>query len=180
MKKIDKSIKKMEFISQWISNVDTKSSFVLTFFGVIITIICTSDIGEDMIDTFSYEKAGQIEFESIKLFLSLLIVIGFFISIFITIFHVYKTLVGRIDSNIYSQTGLNTNSNIFFKTIALKEFADYETQSNTESKGDFLNDINSQVFINSKIADKKFKHYNKSLIWTIISFSLFIIFMIIK
>ncbi len=180
MKKIDRSIKRLEVVNQWISNVDTKSSFVLTFYGVIITIIFTSDLGKEMINTFTYKRAPSIDCNSLKLFFSLLVIILFLIAIIITIYNIYQTLKGRINPNIYRQQGLNTNSNIFFGTIASKSYSDFENQITTENKSTFLKDLNSQIFINSNIADRKFKYYNRSVIWLIISFALFLIFIIIN
>lgn len=180
MKKIDRSIKKLELVNQWISNVDTKSSFVLTFYGIITTIIFSTKIGEEMFDVFSYKIATEINYESIKLFCCLLIVIGFFTIAFFTFYYIYQTLKGRVNPTLYQESGLKTDSNLFFGTIASKSYSDFERQTNTENKAGFLQDINSQVFINSNIADSKFKYYNKSLIWLMCSFMTFVLFMLVK
>jgi hypothetical protein len=180
MELIDKSIKKLELVNQWISNVDTKSSFILTFYGVIVTIIFSSEIGNKMLDVFTYEKAAEINSVSIKLFFCFFIVIAFFIAAIITFYNIYQTLKGRINPKIYQQKGLKTDSNIFFGTIASKRYSDFETQTNSENDDILLNDLNSQIYINSNIAKSKFNHYNKSVIWLIISFISFVIFMIIK
>lgn len=180
MNRTDRSIKKLEIINQWISNVDTKSSFVLTFYGVIITIIFTSNLGLEMINTFSYARTQEINVESAKLFISLAGVIIFFIAVVITLYNIYQSLKGRINSSVYKQANLNTNSNIFFETIASKSFSDFEQQTNNERKRSFLNDLNSQIFINSNIVDKKFIHYNRSLKWIIISFTAFLLFILTK
>jgi len=152
----------------------------LTFYGVIIIIIFTSDLGKEMLNTFSYKCATSIDCKSLKLFFSLLVVILFLIAATITIYNIYQTLKGRINPNIYRQQGLNTNSNIFFGTIASKSYSDFENQIMTENKSTFLKDLNSQIFINSNIADSKFKHYNRSVIWLIISFAMFLTFIIIN
>lgn len=180
MEKIDKGIKKLELVNQWISNVDTKSSFVLTFYGVIITIIFSSEVGNKMVEVFTYEKATEINCMSIWLFFKMLIVVTFFITASIAFYNLYQTLKGRINPKIYQQQGLNTDSNLFFGTIASKTYLDFETQTNSENDDTFLQDLNSQIFINSNIADSKFKHYNRSIIWVICSFIIFVLFMMIK
>lgn len=180
MENIDKSVKKLELINQWISNCDTKSSFILTFYGVVLTIIFTSNIGGEMISCFSFNKAKEINCESFRNFILLLTAIGFFITSVITFYQIYSTLKGRIDQKVYQQNGLNTNSNIYFGSIALKTFENFESESNNEDETKFINDINSQVYINSKIVDQKFKHYNKSLFWMFISLGLFTIYIIVK
>lgn len=173
-------MKRLEVVNQWISNVDTKSSFVLTFYGVIITIIFTSNLGKEMINTFTYRCASSIDCNSFKLFFSLLVVILFITAIIITIYNIYQTLRGRINPNIYKQRRLKTNSNIFFGTIVSKSYSDFENQITNESKSTFLKDLNSQIYINSNIADNKFKHYNNSIMWLIISLGLFLTFIIIN
>jgi len=180
MEKIEKSLKKLEIINQWISNCDTKSSFVMTFFGVIITIIFTSNIGTEMIQSLSFSKANEIDWISVKRFIGLIITVTFFISSIVTLYHIYLTLIGRIDSKIYRQEKLNVNSNLFFGTISTKTFKDFEIETNDENNEKYLNDINSQIFINSNIVTEKFKYYNKSLLWSLITFGIFLLYTLMR
>src|SRR5690606_37961759 len=112
MEKIENSTKKLELINQWISNCDTKSSFILTFFGVVLTIIFTSNIGGDMIGSFSFSRAKEINYESSGNFILFLTAITFFITSIVTLYQIYSTLKGRVDAKVYQQNGLKTNSNI--------------------------------------------------------------------
>lgn len=180
MENIDKSTKKLELINQWISNCDTKSSFILTFYGVVLTIIFTSNIGGEMISTFSFSKAKEVNCESFGNFILLLTTIAFFITSVITFYQIYLTLKGRIDTKVYDQNGLKTNSNIFYGSIASKTFESFENESNNEEELAYLNDLNSQVFINANIACEKFKHYNKSVLWMFISLGIFLFYVILK
>ncbi len=180
MENIDKSAKKLELINHWISNCDTKSSFILTFYGVVLTIIFTSNIGGEMINSFSFTKAKEVNCESIGNFILLLTTITFFITSMVTFYQIYLTLKGRVDTKVYQQNGLKTNSNIFFGSIASKTFENFENESNNEDGLPYLNDLNSQVFINANIVSQKFKHYNKSLLWMFISLGVFILYVIVK
>ena len=180
MSNIEKSIKKLEMVNQWISNCDTKSSFILTFYGVIITIIFTSSTRDDIVDTLHLSVADKINLKSIILFTSLILVLAFMFSIAATGFYILQTLKGRIDPEVYRQQCLNTNSNIFFGTIASKAFATFKKETNEEDEDAYLNDINSQIFINSKIATEKFKNYNSSLFWMVISFAMFLLYALTK
>ena len=180
MEKIENSTKRLELINHWISNCDTKSSFILTFYGVVLTIIFTSNIGGEMVSCFSFSRAKEVNFESFWNFTLVLITIAFFITSLITFYQIYSTLKGRIDAKVYQQKGLNTSSNIFFGSIASKSFEGFESESNNEDEPSYLNDINSQIYINSKIVDQKFKHYNKSLFWMFISLGLFILYVIVR
>ena len=180
MENIEKSTKKLELINQWISNCDTKSSFILTFYGVVLTIIFTSEVGREMTNTFCYSIAKDINYEYVKNCLLLLVTIGFFITSAVTFYQIYLTLKGRIDPKIYQQNLLKTNSNVFFGSIASKTFEDFENQSNNELDSIYLNDLNSQVFINANIVTEKFKHYNKSLFWMFTSLAIFMLYVVLK
>jgi hypothetical protein len=175
MNKIENSTKKLELINQWISNCDTKSSFILTFYGVVLTIIFTSNIGSDLINTISFTRAEEVDFESIENFILFLTTMAFFITSIVTFYQIYLTLKGRIDIQIYSQNGLQADSNIFFGSIASKTFQAFENESNIDDESIYLNDLNSQIFINSNIVSEKFKNYNKSLYWMFISLGFFIL-----
>jgi len=179
MENTEKGLKKLEFINQWISNCDTKSSFIFAFLGVLLTIIFSSTIGEDMISVFSFKKATKIDCESIGNFICLLCVIAFLVGTAITFYYIYFTLKAKIDPQIYTQTDLKTDSNIFYGSIASKKYELFKTESDNETDADFISDINSQIFINSKIATEKFNNYNKSLFWSIVTFVLFILFIIL-
>lgn len=178
--KIENSTKKLEFVNQWISNCDTKSSFVLAFYGIVLTIIFTSDIGKEIINTLSFNRSEKINYRSFRNFILFLATITFIVTSIVTLYQIYSTLKGRIDSEIYKQGGLNTKSNIFFSSIASKTFDDFENESNSQDETNYLNDLNSQIYINSKVVFEKFKHYNKSLFWMFISLVIFVVFVILK
>ena len=180
MEKIEIGTKKLELINHWISNCDTKSSFILTFYGVVLTIIFTSTFGAEMVDSFSYTIAHKFNGESLGNFVVFLITIAFFTTSIATFFQIYLTLKGRIDAKIYDQMGLKTSSNIFFVSIASKTFELFESESNNESEISYLNDLNSQIYINANITSEKFKHYNLSLLWMFISLCIFIFYVMIK
>lgn len=180
MEKIEKGTRKLELVNHWIANCDTKSSFILTFYGVVLTIIFTSTLGGEMINCFSFTKANEFDGESTRRFILLLVAIVFFITSIITFYQIYLTLKGRIDSNVYKQEGLQTKSNVYFGSIASKDFITFENESNNEDEVKYLNDLNSQVFINANIAEEKFKHYNKSLFWMFISLGVFMFYVILK
>ncbi|WP_320815610.1 hypothetical protein [Flavobacterium sp.] len=178
--KIENSVNKLNLINSWISNCDSKSSYILTFFGVIITIIFTSNVGEGMISSLEFTSADKITTKSFNNFLQLLLFILFLILSSMTLYFTYLTLKARIDPKVYSQEGLVTSSNIFFGSICNKNFKDFNTEIKSESEENYLNDINSQIFINSKIANLKFKNYNLSLQYMLITFCVFLIYIIIK
>jgi len=178
--KIDKSLNKLNNVILWISNCDAKSSFALALLGVLVTIIFASTIGSEMLEIFNYKKAESIDWASVKYFIRVISVIVFIAGIVVTVSFIYMTLKGRISPNVYKENKLKTDSNIFFGTISNKKFELFETETNSENETDYLNDINSQIFINSKIANVKFKNYNRSLISIIITLGGLLLFIILK
>ena len=158
----------------------TKSSFVLTFLGVIVTIIFTSDIGHDMIATLHFRCADHISKSNIRNLISLVCAIAFCVSIIISIYQLYQTLCGRVNPIKYEQQGLQLESNIFFKTIQSRGFSEYEIGTNSENEEQYLNDLNSQIYINSKIVESKFKHYNNSLKAILYGFGSFLFFVLLN
>lgn len=161
---IEKAKSKFENINNWISNCDTKSSFLLAFYGVLLTLVFTSDVINKIGNTFSLKPSlSDLGWTKLLGFLELISILAFFFFSLKCLYFIYNTLKARINSSIYEQESLNTDSNIFFQTIAQKSFKEYKNLSNSESDEDYLNDLDSQVFINSNIATEKFKAYNKSL-----------------
>jgi len=159
--KIDIAIKRLEMVTQWISNCDTKISFVLTFYGVAITILFTS--GFDFYKILHFECTGG-SFLDIIHFFRMIICLVFFVLLCSTFYYIFKTLKARVEPNI-------KDSNIFFGLIAKKEFEDFQKEVDNETQEKLLKDVYSQIYINSKIADEKFLFYNKSLsslFWSLI------------
>jgi hypothetical protein len=180
MDNAEKGLKKLEIVNHWISNCDTKSSLIFAFLGILLTIIFPSSLGEEMVSVFNFKIAKEINFISVKKFFCLLCVIVFLIGVVMTFCYIYFTLKARISPEVYTQSGLKTDSNIFYGSIASKKYELFKKESNNETDSDFTNDINSQIFINSNIATEKFNNYNKSLIWTLITFAFFILFIILN
>lgn len=179
-KQIERSFKRKEFVNNWISNCDSKSSYLLTFFGVITTIIFTSDFGESIINALHFSKSIENTPETISNFFFFVFSILFLTSSLATFYCSFLSLKARIDSSVYSQTDLISSSNIFFGTIREKEFKIFNQTATSESDEEFLSDLNSQIFINSNIASVKFKYYNLSLISMLITVGIFLLLAIIK
>lgn len=178
--KIENSFTKLDNINSWINNCDSKSSYILTFFGVVVTIIFTSDIGKEMIDTLEFSSSNNLTKNSFKNFIHFFLFISFLISALVTLYYIYFTLKAKIDSSIYAQDDLVTSSNIFFGTVSGKNFKDFNNETKAETETNLLNDINSQIFINSNIANAKFQNYNLSLKFMLLTFLIFLLYVIIQ
>mgnify|MGYP007038901753 FL=1 len=79
------------------------------------------------------------------------------------IFYLFKCLEGKINSSVFSEKDLQTESLLFFQTIAKKSFKQYKTDIKHINEKKIFEDYLSQIYINSKICTVKFTNYNKGL-----------------
>lgn len=163
----DDKYKNLERVNFWVTNCDSKVSYLLTLQGIILTIIFTSSYAGRLVVTLSY-KLTFMDFGwySLFRFIEGVSLYSFIVLILISLYNAYSTLRARLDPKIFQEPGLVTNSVLFFETIANRSFIDFQTdqQQTTNINSITLdNDIDSQVFINSKICQLKFKHYNLTL-----------------
>lgn len=163
----DDKYKNLERVNFWVSNCDSKVSYLLTIQGIILTIIFTSSYAGRLVVTLSYRLTfNNFGWDSFLRFVEGISLYSFIILILISFYNAYLTLRARLDPKIFQEPGLVTNSVLFFETIANRSFNDFQTdqQMTTNVNSTKLdNDIDSQIFINSKICQLKFKHYNLTL-----------------
>lgn len=179
IKLIEKSTKKFEIVNQWISNCDTKVSFLLAFQGVLLSFLISSTIFVDIISTLTMRvEVKPLMFGNLINFVSLLVLLAFIFYTSTSFYYIYHTLRASLDPSVYRQEGVVENSNFFFLSIAAKQYRDFNNEIRNESNEAYLNDLNSQLFINSCICDKKFKNYNKSIKSVFIGTALLIVYIL--
>ena len=77
---IEKAKTKFEIVNQWITNCDTKSSILLAFYGVLLTLVFTSELQNMISNTFALETSlKNIGFIELMNFISLLSIIAFIV-----------------------------------------------------------------------------------------------------
>lgn len=156
---------RLELINSWISNCDTKSSFLLALNGIVLTFMLSSDFSDKIRKTLSY-RLGEVDFFSIVNFIEFTLLVLLFISILTCFYNIYYTLIGRVNPNFYKQQDLVTESNLFFGTIAEKKYSDFFQKIEIEDEIAIRKDLTSQIMINAKIAKMKFEYYNRSILFT--------------
>lgn len=170
----ENSFKKLELVNFWISNIDNKISFILAFVGIYIGFIISKGMPNVFKDISNIAIKDIVTLNFGQVFSILIIVIMYLTAIFCLIL-LLLALIGRVDSKIYKDHKLKINSLLFFGSIANMNYSNYKEKCERESKGQLINDINSQIYINSKICDYKFKLYNYSIKLLISSFIIFCI-----
>lgn len=179
--KKEEALKTLERINTWIGNCDTKVSFALAFAGILIGGFFASSIITDSLKKFidnlfdikSFIQRGDPQLPIIVL--AFVILVAFVIFIGISIVSLFHAIKGKTDSSVFHQEGIPKESNLHFGAIQNKSFLDFKKSFHQQTEESLLNDLLSQVHINSSICTQKFKSYNKGvkyLVFSTISFIL--------
>lgn len=160
---------KLDRVIGWINNCDQKASILLAFIGVAFPLLFSSDFAtntyKELISDFLYYlQNGEGQFSLIR-FLCFLFTVLSILCLGVSFWFLLSALSGRIDSSIYAEDGLRTESLIFFGSISKMKYIDFEANFSKQSKDTAINDITSQLYINSKICQTKFVAYNNALCW---------------
>ncbi|KAA6451361.1 Pycsar system effector family protein [Bacillus swezeyi] len=175
----EEAVQTLERINFWISNCDTKISFSLAFAGILLGGFFSSGIitgslnklmkGLKEIDKDTpYLKIQYLEITTIVL-------VVFIILMIVSLTYLFRGKKGSIDTGVFNEADLSKDSILFFGTIQNKSFIAFKNSVIEIKKDDLVNDYLSQVYINSKICNRKFTLYNKGVNWLIASTIVFII-----
>lgn len=162
---------------EWINNVDIKISILIAFMGIILGYILIDsniDFIERIITTINN---NSISFS--KIIMGLLVLLLYINTIF-SIIKLLYALKGKINIKEFNESGVTLNSLIFYGSIAKYNYEEFNKKVKNQTKQSNINDILSQVYINSKICTKKFKDYNVGLNMAMITIILLFIVKIFK
>lgn len=166
----------LERINSWINSCDSKAGTVLALVGVIWTIIFTND----GILTMKNLINQLLPPKSFCMILYLLFLSSTLLGMIYGVIHLINVLIAKIDVTVFAEQGIQTSSVLFFGSISNKNsYLDFKREVLNLNKQAYLNDLLSQIYINSKIAQKKYENYNKGIKWTILGFVMFIAFLLI-
>lgn len=144
----------LDRIIGFISNCDTKVSFWFSFFGAILTILSTLKTPtKEAIKSVLCANPRNIT-DNVMLIVFLVAAVFFVIGLcFLS-----KALMAKITNNE------DRKSNIFFGHIASHENQQaYLGRLEATNLNKYIEDLVSQIYINSKICEQKFKNYNKGV-----------------
>lgn len=161
----------------WINNVDIKISILIAFMGAILGyILIDSNINfiEKVVNTINNNNVTFI-----KIIRGLLIVSLYSNTIF-TIIKLICALKGKINIKEFKESGITLNSLVFYGSISKYTFEEFNNKINAQTEQSNINDILSQVYINSKICNKKFQNYNEALNMAMLTILLLFITKIFK
>lgn len=156
------SEKTLDRINEWINNSDNKAISVLGFSGVIFTIFFTTNAIYPLIKLFTMALENTAFLEMMYL---IILVISVFCALIILlgIYHLILSIFAHVNINEFDEEGIITNSLIFFGSISKLDFDKFKHRFNELNSNNIQEELISQIYINSKIASNKFRHYNKGL-----------------
>lgn len=182
----DDAYKTLDITNMWIENVDSKISYALAFIGILLGFIVTGDqpmdIGDTLIDILyrvsNFFSSTNIVFNITieKNIIALLLLCASTVTAIISIVYLLIALKGSISLDEYNEDGLTIKSNIFWGSVSKKKYKDFKHEVLNISEDGLMNDITSQIFINSKICNKKFENYNKGIRYIIFTVIIFFIY----
>ena len=157
----------------FVRNCDNKASIFLGTFGVILTIVLTTD-GLNNLMSIVQKVITQGTFCSA---LYLLMMTGSILAMIFGVSQIIRVLGVKVDSS--AEEGLDGDSKIFFEYIRKNNYLGYKVKLLATTEEVFLNDVISQIYINSCICHDKYKNYQCGLKWTLIGFCGFSVLWII-
>lgn len=154
----------------FISNCDNKTAILLTTIGVLFTIVLSADVIQLITKIINN---CLFEINILKFFNIVLFLFSFVLSA-IGLYNLCGVLVARTKSP--SNNTERQNSLIFFSGISQNiDEKIYSEKLYSMTKEELLSDIISQIYINSKIADKKYLKYNRGFKSILLGIILFVI-----
>lgn len=175
-----------DVVNSMVNNCDQKAGILLTVVGVAITILATSDFLKDLrayifTPVVKYwTEENDLAFSCSRFTVFILLIIG--VSMLIrSCNYLFKAISANIGykkmTNLHK--GLVEKSYIFLGTISEMSIDEFK-----KDDVDYIDDLKSQIYVNSIIANAKFQNYNKGLYWfrflLLVSVMLFISVMFMK
>lgn len=161
----------------FVNSCDNKAAIMLGVHSVILTIILTSDGTYSIINIFN--KIIEIKEKSINDFLYMLLLVLSSITLIWGLYKIVSVLIAKVDCRDLKSELLEMDSKIFFGNIAKnKSYKEYKQKLLSIEEDEFINDIISQIYLNSIICDNKFKRYNLGVLLSIAGLIGFIIVLI--
>lgn len=162
---------RLDRVNNWIDNCDQKASILLAFAGALAAVLLTSDVitsgHERLIKPFVnyWEGDKDIPFSLSNLFIFLSLIpiayhIWYMVSYLLLVLRP-KNMIEEFEEGVESK--IEKNSVLHYGVIAQKKYNDFNDQCKNQEKDNYLNDLCSQIYCNSKICNDKFENYKQGL-----------------
>ena len=152
----------LDRVNMWIGNCDQKASIVLALIGVAMTVLCTSDFAYYVRHTLIIPiKKGWpnicAAWDGWQLAMAILLISVIVLSI-CSLYQLLFSLRAKTDYDKFKQDGMTQNSMYHYECVAKRKYSEF-----CKEDVEIMNDLRSQVYINSCICTSKFEHYKKGI-----------------
>jgi len=158
----------LDRIIGFINNCDNKASVVLGIWGVALVILFTNE-GITNLKNIILTIFEINSFVTAIFFVLLICFVGLFVAGIIKLISVLFAT-----TNHETEEELECDSKIYYGDIKKKTYKQYKEKMVSSSEEELLNDIISQIHINSHICSNKFLRYNQGIKLSFIGFIGFI------
>jgi len=144
----------------FINNCDNKVSILLGIYGIFLTILFTSYGFLNVVAIIKSAIASKLG----KLFIACMVF--FLVLACYGIVRLIMALTAKTDSPIeIKDETIELDSNIYFEHIIKnKSYYSYKQKIIQCSLEDYKNDLISQIYLNSKICSRKYRHYKYGML----------------
>lgn len=161
LENLEYAIKTLERVDNWIINCDNKISVATGFFlGLLALSVATDYLGK-FVDFIREIIANASNIYSI-IFLVLIVLDAS--AYLVSIFFLLEAMTARLNIKSKEKRLNSENSNIYFGNISKLKYKEYKDSFIQEKNRDRLNDVISQIYINSVIAEVKYKYCNRGVV----------------
>lgn len=152
----------LEMVNSWIGNCDQKASFLLAIQGVFASLMLSNDsitwFKTNIIDPFLlYWKTGDGSFDAESCFIGMAVILSA-VLIFVSMMCMVFSLRAKTNYSKEKCGGMVDHSTLFYGDVAKMTYQEF-----CKTEVNILNELRSQIYVNSQICDKKFKFYRVGL-----------------
>ncbi|MCU5746963.1 hypothetical protein N9R04_09765 [Staphylococcus sp. SQ8-PEA] len=148
---------------EWIKSCDTKASIVLAMLGVVIVTI-SSELFLNSQREIVIKVLSNINFSNL-IYLSFEVVV--YLLFFNGVYNIVRVLFPQLKNSVETYNEVENDSLYYFESISSKTYSEYKKQRINRTSEEEIEDILSQIYINSKISTKKYYFYKKGLAYVL-------------
>lgn len=159
--------KSLDIVNNWISSMDSKTSVLLAYIGVLIGFVVSKGTPSILSEICETNPSFSAVFKLVN-------VVLLYTSIATSVMLLFLALKARVkDFN-------DKHSLLFFGEISKLKLNEYKSKILNRTEEDLIKDILEQVHTNSMICTKKARLYNHGLVATLISTGLYAACVLLK
>lgn len=148
----------LDRIHMQIADCDKKSSILLAYIGVLLTVLFTDVVSGYVENVLLWPNANGIHIDNCARYFQILLLFAIICLIMASVIVLLLSLMAKVKLRNMNQNGMNGKYIIDYESISRMSFYEFSI-----SDDDYLNDLRIQVYTTSHSCFEKFKHYTQGL-----------------